>query len=324
MSAGLDLNLARTFVIIYETRSVTVAADILEVTQPTVSYALAKLRRLTGDVLFVRGAGRLVPTAEADRIYPTIAPAVRALDDTFTVGDAFDHTRVGHLSLVLSDLGEVTMLPLIVAELGERAPAADLTVTAFDLATAADRLIRGEVDVVVASPELDSAHLHRQRLFAEGYVGMVAADHPRVVTQTASAAGLARERFAVVDGSTGHPGPRRAIRELDLEDRIALRVSRFATLPYVVQSTELVAIVPDLVAALMARTHPVRTFTLPWEIEHVEVAAYTRRLPAPGPTQRWFLSVISDAMHRLPPSHQPQPRAQPQSQRESQSTSPST
>ena len=41
---GLDLNLLRTFLSIYETRSVTRAAESLSLTQPTVSHALARMR----------------------------------------------------------------------------------------------------------------------------------------------------------------------------------------------------------------------------------------------------------------------------------------
>ena len=43
----IDLNLIRTFVTLYEARSVTLAAERLFVTQPSVSYGLARLRELS-------------------------------------------------------------------------------------------------------------------------------------------------------------------------------------------------------------------------------------------------------------------------------------
>ena len=42
----IDLNLIRTFITLYEARSVTLAAERLFVTQPSVSYGLARLREL--------------------------------------------------------------------------------------------------------------------------------------------------------------------------------------------------------------------------------------------------------------------------------------
>lgn len=300
-----DLNLARTFVTVYDTGSVTVAADVLGVTQPTVSYGLAKLRRLLGDPLFVRAPGGLVPTAEAERLYQSVMGAVRDLESAFASRASFDPTSGRQLTLALSDLGEVTVLPSVVAELAAHTHDFDLRVRAFDLDTAADELIRGVTDVVIASPELDLRRIDRTRLFSEGYVGMVAANHPRLGSVGGTRARptheeLVRERLVVVDGSTGHEEPRRAIRELGLEPRIALRVTRFATLPYAVQSSDLVAVVPDLVAAQMAGANAVSTFELPWSIGRVEVAAFIRRSPAPGPAQQWLLDRITDSIARIP------------------------
>ena len=65
----LDLNLVRVFVAIYETRSVTHAAERLDVTQSTVSYALAKLRKVYLDRLFSRGSDGLVPTGMAEQLF---------------------------------------------------------------------------------------------------------------------------------------------------------------------------------------------------------------------------------------------------------------
>ena len=48
-----DLNQLRTFVVLYELRSLTATAEFLHVTQPTVSYTLARLRERFGDDLFL-------------------------------------------------------------------------------------------------------------------------------------------------------------------------------------------------------------------------------------------------------------------------------
>ncbi|WP_067901284.1 LysR family transcriptional regulator [Nocardia vaccinii] len=300
MAADFDLNLVRTFVLLYETRSVTAAADLLGVTQPTVSYGLGKLRRRLGDELFVRGSGGLIATSEAERLYPPLRAALAELTETLGATAEFDKARPTRFTLGLSDLGEVTVLPLVLAELAAQAPLAGLRVSAFDLETATDQLTRGELDAVVASPVLDSPRLRRTPLFTEGYVGMIAADHPRLRAAAPGAADLERERHVVVDGSAGHPGPRKALVEHRLESRIAVRVTRFATLPYVVQDSDLVAIVPERVARALAPTHVVRIFRLPWPIEPVEVAAYTRHVPEGGAPQRWFLDVIRRATARMP------------------------
>ncbi|MFI6041758.1 LysR family transcriptional regulator [Nocardia sp. NPDC051321] len=300
MGAEFDLNLIRTFVLLYETRSVTATADVLAVTQPTVSYGLGKLRRRLGDDLFVRGPGGLVPSSEAERLYPALRTAIEQLDVTIGAATQFDPAGPVGFSIGLTDLGEVNSLPLVIAELCARAPTATLQVHAFDIDTAEDQLTRGRVDAIVASPVLDSVRLSRIPLFTEGYSGMVATDHPRLRGASVTDAELRGEQHIVVEGTTGHPAPRHALRTHGLEAKIAVRVTRFATLPYVVQDTQHVAIVPNRIAHAMAETHRVRTFALPWTIEPAEIAVYTRRTPGRSAAQTWFLDVIRTALQDLP------------------------
>lgn len=67
----IDLNLIRTFVTLYEAGSVTLAAERLFVTQPSVSYALARLRELFDDALFTRTRDGIQPTFVAEQLYGT-------------------------------------------------------------------------------------------------------------------------------------------------------------------------------------------------------------------------------------------------------------
>jgi DNA-binding transcriptional LysR family regulator len=61
----LDGRILRTFLAILDHSSVSIAAEDLNATQPAVSHALAKLRRILGDPLFVRSGIGLTPTSTA-------------------------------------------------------------------------------------------------------------------------------------------------------------------------------------------------------------------------------------------------------------------
>jgi DNA-binding transcriptional LysR family regulator len=61
----LDLNLLVVLQTVLETRNVTLAAERLHMSQPAVSRALTRLRRVFDDPLFIKGAGGvIVSTAE--------------------------------------------------------------------------------------------------------------------------------------------------------------------------------------------------------------------------------------------------------------------
>ncbi len=291
-----DLNLVRTFVLLYETRSVTATAESLHVTQPTISYSLQKLRRRFSDELFRRTGGGLVPTTTARSLYEPLHSALSGIETAISGAWSFSpSTARAAFTLCLSDLGEISLLPRLMAALPSRAPGVTLTVRPLDVEGAADQLGRGEIDAFIASPLISSQRVARVPLFSEGYLGMVSRDHPRLGASVDFPA-LAAEHHVTVFGPTGHDGPRRALEAHGLLDRVVLEVTRFAALPYLVQDGELVAMVPRLVAEMFAAQHRVRLFELPLEVEPAQVSVYTRHTHARSPAQHWLVDFMREVL----------------------------
>ncbi|NIH80646.1 LysR family transcriptional regulator [Amycolatopsis viridis] len=297
MMRDFDLNLVRTFVLLYETRSVTATADSMHVTQPTVSYSLQKLRRRFSDELFRRSGRGLVPTTTAQALYPPLHHALAEIESTVAGAHTFDPaTARARFTLCLSDLGEVSLLPRLMAALPSRAPGVTLTVRPLDVASAVDQLGRGEIDAFVASPLISSQRVARIPLFSEGYVGMVARSHPRLRGPRISLAELSAEQHITVFGPAGHDGPRRALEAHGLLDRVVLEVTRFSTLPHLVQDGELVAMVPRLVADVFAADHRVRLLELPVDVEPAQVSVYARHSHARTPAQHWLTGFMRELL----------------------------
>ena len=293
--ADFDLNLVRVFVLLYETRSVTATAEAVHVSQPTVSYSLAKLRRRFDDELFRRGRDGLVPTVVADRLYVPWREALAGITAAVQPGLVFDPSAARtRFTIALSDLGESSLLPQLVGPLATEAPGVSLTVRPLDVATSAEQLVRGHLDAFVATPTLRAPELRRIPLFAEAYRLMVAADHPRLRSPAVTVEELRAERHILVGNPAGHLGPELALEQLELLDRVALRVTRFSVLPYLVQRSELVAVVPGHAARAYAVDHPVRLLDLPLALPPLEVALYARPETSRTPAQRWLV----DFLHR--------------------------
>lgn len=74
ISDGLDgLSLWRSFLAVHRSGSVSAAARVLGIAQPTVTGHLQTLERLEGEALFVRTARGMLPTARADRLAARLA-----------------------------------------------------------------------------------------------------------------------------------------------------------------------------------------------------------------------------------------------------------
>jgi DNA-binding transcriptional LysR family regulator len=297
MAGPVDLSHVRTFVLLYETRSVTATAQLLHVTQPTVSYSLSKLRRRFEEQLFVRTPTGLVPTATATALYEPLRAALDGIERAVGGAERFDPARSAReFTVMLSDFGELSFLPLILTQLDRRAPEARLRVRHLLVDSAADLLVSGQLDLVITSVPLEPARLLRRPFMEVDYAVLASRSHPRIRGSRLTAAAFARERYVSVTGTTGHLGPVELIRRLELEANVELQLSSFSAVPYVVAAGALLAIVPRHIGEIFAARHDVVVLDLPWRVEPIRVTAYTRRsLSEP---QRWLADLVVETLSR--------------------------
>ena len=110
----VDLNLFVVFDAIYSEANLTRAGQIVGITQPAVSNALARLRETFNDPLFVRTAQGMVPTPMAQNIITPVRNALQQLrisvqeSRTFNPAQATKSFRIS-----MTDLTEAVVLPCL-------------------------------------------------------------------------------------------------------------------------------------------------------------------------------------------------------------------
>ena len=122
----LDLNLLKTFRAVYEERHVGRAALRLGVTQPSVSYALGRLRLMFRDALFVRTGTGVEPTPRAQRLALSVDKALAILQDVLDEGSRFTPDSTQRVfRLHMSDFAASAFLPTLLAAFDPRAGRGD-------------------------------------------------------------------------------------------------------------------------------------------------------------------------------------------------------
>jgi len=296
MAHNYDLGMLRVFVAVYRTRSVTAAAESLFLTQPTVSYALGKLRKRFGDELFVRRHQQLVPTRLADELYPRLREIIERLDAVMEATDAFDPTATGRtFRLVLSDVGVTGLLPKILAALSVRAPRASVDVVPLALSHAAEALRLGDADAVVCTPVLDGPDMVRTPLFTQPYIGVRRPDHPRIGS-TPSLEAFEAERHVAVAVETGHTAVDLRIRELGIRRDVAIRLPSFTGIAGVLATTTCLGFAPRVYAERSARLGELGLYELPFEVPESVVSLYTIRRDLPSPEIDWLRDLVVETL----------------------------
>jgi DNA-binding transcriptional LysR family regulator len=153
MAQYMDLNLYPVFEVIYDTRNLTQAAQVLNKTQPAVSNALARLRLNVGDPLFVQGGKQMNPTPVADELIGPVRQALALIRGSLDRDAGFEPQNVRKkLRLSIGDIGEVTLLPHFIKSLRDEAPGISFEVFHIERRLLPKKLAANEIDMAIDIP----------------------------------------------------------------------------------------------------------------------------------------------------------------------------
>lgn len=294
--ADYDIGMMRAFVLVYETGTVTAAAERLFMSQPSVSYTLRRLRALFGDQLFVRRGQRLEPTPVAEELYPKLRRLLESADEVMAGASAFaPETSTRHFRMRMTDVGLSGLLPRIFTRIHAEAPGVVLDVEALNLSTVVEDLRSGQADAAICTTRLDAPDLLREPLFTQAYAGICAADHPRI-SDAPTQAEYEAERHIAVATSTGHRAFDERVRELGINRRVSLVIPSFSALLNIVPGTELLSYAPASVAGRLSETGRLRSFEMPFELPVTQIALYTLRRELPSSEFDWFRGALVSAL----------------------------
>jgi DNA-binding transcriptional LysR family regulator len=284
----IDLNLLRLFEAVYRLRSVSRAAEALDLSQPAASQALTRLRLLLSDPLFVRAPGGVRPTPRAERLAQAVQAAIGLLSTALNEAEHFNPAVSPlRLRLHLSDIGEARFLPALMQSLREQAPRVQVSSRPWPADEVADALDTGRVDFALGFlPGVQQTQ--RVELLRDRYCVLLRAGHPLAGAKPTTA-WLRRLDFVAV---ATHSETLRILQQLQLQDRLRLTSSNFLALPDIVKRTDLAALMPHNIARefFIPGEHALLLPSLPQG--HFSVALHWSRRFEADPAHRWARGLL--------------------------------
>jgi len=138
------------FLCLYDQKSARRTAEILSISQPTVSYSLKRLRSCFGDVLFDLGQGSLKPTPKADAIEPYLRNVLDAINrcSQMELDSAVAPAR-RVVRICAPEYFELLLLPSVLEIFMTSGRQASLFVERLGRDLPVERLLAGEVDIAI-------------------------------------------------------------------------------------------------------------------------------------------------------------------------------
>lgn len=288
----LELRLLQVFDEIFRGRSVSRAADNLGIGQPAVSVALSKLREHFGDQLFVRIGNLMEPTPLAKELEQPVLQALQALDRVHSHRTIFDPaSSCRKFAICMSDISQLVLLPKLLTYLRNYSPGVQLEI--LPLSEQTGRLLEsGEADLAFGYlPQLE-AGFYEQTLFRQRYFCMASARHPRVQ------GGITLEQFesekhAVVTTTSFAPLlMEREIARQDIRHQVALRIPNYLSVPFVVEQSDLIVTIPELVVEMFAGRGSFNVYPVPFDLPEFSIKQHWHERYHHDPGNMWLRQAI--------------------------------
>ncbi|KAA8998851.1 LysR family transcriptional regulator [Affinibrenneria salicis] len=293
--ARLDLNLLLTLDALLVEHNVTRAARRLNLSQPSVSVQLAKLREFFSDPLLLPGPRGMRPTARADELRAPLRQALAALERAVSPANPFEPGKASQTwRVAASDYGESTIVLPALAGLRAAAPHSRLAVFETAPSRLASQAEQGKIDLAFHTRDCSPPELRHRVLFAERYVLVGRTGHPQLKKPPTPAQFSSLHHVIVSPDGGGFQGVTdSALAGVGLTRRVVLSVPHFLFVMSVLARTDLVAMLPERLARHQTALQVVEP---PVEIPGFEMAMLWHERSHRDPAHQWLREFIAASL----------------------------
>ncbi|MGR9067870.1 LysR family transcriptional regulator [Klebsiella quasipneumoniae] len=288
----IDLNLLPVFDAVYRSRSVRLAAEELAMSTSALSHALSRLRSALNDPLFYREGHRMCPSVYASQLAPSIASALKFLNQELTPPAAFvPSASTDCMQIAITDFTAFCVFPTLMHRLQREAPGLRFELRSLPHSPALTELLAGEVDLALgfntpdepAHPDLEEINWLRDE-----YVVISQADRTALTLDTYLAARHLvvtpwNERQGVLDCELERQGYSR---------QVAVKTPSMLSAPFIIEQSDLLMALPRRAAETMARAARLTIFPLPFPVPPFDVKIYAHKRSGKREATRWLISLL--------------------------------
>ena len=282
-----NLNLLPTLKVLLETRNISRAAELLHLSQPSISKQLAQLRREFDDELLVREGLRWLLTPRAEALAAQLADSLGALERLYEA-PGFDPSRCERVfRLASSDYVAQHILPDICAALAKEAPLAALEYSLWDKRQL-PQLWQSELDLVSTITEQVPDQIRGLHQGEDRLAVLMGRQHPLAGKALSLDDYLAWPHLQVSGGGDKDSPVEQVLAPQGLSRRWFARVPFFQAAVEVLLRTDCLMTTPAHIAWQLSCGHGLTFVDLPFATRDQQYHLLWHQRHHQDPAHRWF------------------------------------
>lgn len=302
----LDLNLLTALDVLLTERSITRAAERLNLTPSAVSGALGRLREYFDDELLVQVGRKMEPTPRAEGLRDAVRDVLVRIDSTIAARPVFDPATTDRsFRILLSDYTQFVLAPHLLALAAEQRCTARFEFLP-QVSNPQRALERGEADLLIIPQGLNSPEHPEEVLYEEHFVCVLWAGAALAQGEFSFDRYLAAGHVVMQPPGTGTDSFEAwFVRRYGITRRVAVSTFSFVSLPALVAGTEHVATVHQRLAQLFVGRWPLVLRQPPLPIEPMQQSVQWHKYRTQDPGLHWLRSQLRQAVQRMDASPMP-------------------
>ena len=293
---NLDLNLMRALDALLREGNVTRAAERLNLTQPTLSASLARLRKHFGDELLRRDGNQLVPTPLALRLQPLVGEALDSAERLFRAHVVFDPaSSTRRFTVVASDYGTGVVGAWWSAALSLRAPHMRTAFRNWPFDSLFPLEVRArDVDGLIAPHGLAPESMPHLDVVTDRWVIVADRNNKLISDQPTFGELVALPWVSAFDGPQQVPAGIDPREWSSISASVQVVVDSLADLPLCVRDTNRVGITQERLLTALGTDVGLRVLEPPFTVEPIRLAFWWHPAYDSDPEHVWFRNLLAD------------------------------
>jgi len=303
----LDLNLLVVFEAIYSAANISHAAKRLGMSQPAVSNALARLRGLMDDPLFVAKRRGVEATVKARQMIGPVREALGIIKGQLNTHDIELATYQRRFRVLLVDAIEPIAMPPVLRTIAEHAPGISIESCLLASQDFAEQLRAGSLDLACFSYPFNAPDLVTVPICAVDIVAIARRGHPDIGDTLDRATYSRLAHVVLVPELRAMLNVEKDTVAHQVQRRVVYMANKLWSLPPLVERTDLIGLMPRWFAAEIADNFDVALHELPVRIAEQYVYMIWHAKNDADPGHRWLREAMLAAIREQSPSGGAQP-----------------
>jgi DNA-binding transcriptional LysR family regulator len=284
---GFDLNLITIFEAIIHHKQLSSAAQELGMTQPAMSSALARLRIMFKDQLFVRSKYGMLPTPKAEQLFAQLQPALTEIRGTLYSVNETPRESTRRFTIIAGDYFEKTHLVSLLNRIEVEAPHISISIKplASDGVPSDFKLGRHDFALYRRLPE--GGGVEFSEVGFERLVVIASQRHPRV--SSLSLSDFCSERHVLVESaSEGSHSLSPLLATQGVERDVMATVTSFGAAALVVENSNAICTVPEALSPYLKERFKINVFPFPAQIDSIDRLLMWPAILQSDPMHAWL------------------------------------